>query len=290
MKNSATINVKKLVYAIMTDEDNETYGAVKSAPELIDINIAPKVDSATLYASGIAVENQSAIGDIAVTVGLHDLPLEIQADWLGHILDPVTGSMQYNTGDSAPYLALGYQRVKANKKSRYVWLYKVKFQDNSEDGKTKGETLTFQTPSITGVGVANKNGDWKNVADEDSGSSPATAAYLDNVPASGTPDLVAPTVTTAPLDAATGVAIGASVVFTFNKAIREDDITAGNFFLLKAGVPVACGLVASAGNTVVTMKPTSNMSAGAHMAICTSDVKSIYGVAIAAAKITNFTV
>lgn len=290
MKNSANKSIKKLVYAVMTDETAETYGAVKDVSPLIDIKITPKVNAATLYADGYAVENVSAVGDIAVDIETQDMPLELQADFSGHVLDATTGTMKYNVGDTPPYIAIGYQRVKGNGKNRYVWLYKVKFQELAEEGHTQGETVTFQTPKITGVGVANKNGDWKAVADEDSGTTPATVAYLATVPASGSPDLVAPTVTTVPVDAATGVAVGASIVYTFNKAIMATDITSGNFFLLKAGVPVACGLTASVGNTVVTMKPTVNMSAGAHMAICTSDVRSAYGVALAAPKITNFTV
>jgi len=103
-------------------------------------------------------------------------------------------------------------------------------------------------------------------------------------------DLVAPTVATVPLDAATGVAVSAGVVFTFSKAINPADMTDGNFFLLKANVPVACTLTLSVNNTVVTMKPNTNMTAGVHVAYCTKDVRSASGVPLAAIKVTSFTV
>lgn len=103
-------------------------------------------------------------------------------------------------------------------------------------------------------------------------------------------DLVAPTVATVPLTGATGVATSASVVFTFSKAINPSDVTVGNFFLLKANVPVACGLTLGTNNTVVTMTPSVAMTSGVHIGFCTQDVRSASGVPLAAIKVTSFTV
>ena len=180
--SSATTGIKKLVYAIMTDEVLETYGAVKSAPPLISIKVAPKVETAKLYADNQIVETASSVGDIAIDIETQDMPLEVQADFLGHTLDPITGTMAYNINDIAPYLAIGYQRTKGNGKNRYVWLLKAKFEEISEEGKTSEGKVTFQTPKLTGLAIANLSGDWKSVADEDSGTTPATAAFLATVP------------------------------------------------------------------------------------------------------------
>lgn len=287
--NSATTGIERLVYAVMTDESLETYGAIKEAPPIINIKVAPKSSAAKLYANNKVVETATKVGDISIDAETQDLPLEVLADFLGHTLDVATGSLKYNTGDKAPYVALGYKRTKNNGKFVYVWLYKVKFEEPTEDVNSQGETIALQTKKITGTAIENKNGDWKIVADDDTKGT-AVGDYLASIPVSGTPDLVAPTVTTVPLDAATGVAIGASIVYTFNKAINIADMTTSNFLLLKAGVPIACGLVASAGNTVVTMKPSVNMSAGAHLAICTTNVRSVSGIPLAAPKTTSFTV
>lgn len=182
MINSATTGIKKLVYAIMTDELLETYDTVKEAPPLISIKVSPKVETATLYADNKAVETATSVGDIAIDIETQDMPLEVQADFLGHALDPLTGTMVYNVDDEPPYMALGYQRTKGNGKSRYVWLHKVKFQEIEEEGKTKEDKVTFQTPKITGLAMADKNGDWKTVGDQDSGTTPATDAFLATVP------------------------------------------------------------------------------------------------------------
>jgi phi13 family phage major tail protein len=287
--NSAGTGIKSFVYAIMTDETTETYGAVKSAPPLISIKVDAKSEMAKLYANNTMVESKGSLGDIGVEIETQDLPLEIQADLLGHSLDASTGVMNYNTGDNAPYVAIGYQRTKANGKNRYVWLYKTKFSEIAEEGKTQEEKITFQTPKLSGTAVANKNGDWKKVADDDTKGS-AITDFLATVPTSTPFDDVAPTVTSVPLDAATGVAVAANTVFTFSKAINPADVTYGNFMLMKANVPVACALTLGTNNTVVTMDPNSNMSSGTYVAICSKDVRSASGIALAAAKVISFTV
>lgn len=286
---SSTAGIKALVYAIMTDETTETYGAVKSGPPLIAFKNDAKSEMGKLYADNQVVESATVLGDIGVEFEAQDVPLEVQADWLGHTLDADTGVLNYNKDDKAPYVAIGYQRVKTNGKFRYVWLYKVKFSEIAEEGKTQEDKPQFITPKISGMAIANKNGDWKKVADDDTKGS-AVSGYLASVPASLPYDAVAPTVATVPLDAATGVAVGASIVFTFSKAINPADVTDGNFFLTKANVPVACGLTLGTNNTVVTMKPSSNMATGVHIAYCTKDVRSAAGVPLAAMKVSSFTV
>lgn len=172
--NSSNTGIKQLVYAIMTDEVLETYATIKDAPPMINIKISPKSDTANLWADGRVVETATTMGDIDVEVELQDVPLEVQADWLGHVLDVVKGTLTYNINDQSPYIALGYERTKGNGKSRFVWLYKLKFQDIDEEGKTQDGKITFQTPKIKGLAVANKSGDWKNIADENTKGSEIT--------------------------------------------------------------------------------------------------------------------
>ena len=52
----------------------------------------------------------------------------------------------------------------------------------AEETKTSEGKVTFQTPKISGLAIANNNGDWTKVGDQDSGTTPATAAFLATVP------------------------------------------------------------------------------------------------------------
>ena len=289
--NSATTGIKRLVYAVMLDDVLETYDTVKEAPPLISIKVSPKVDVATLYADNRAVETATSIGDIPVEFETQDMPHEVQADFLGHNLDPVTGILARNTDDKAPYVALGYERTKGNGKSRYVWLFKVMFQEIAEEGQTQEGKVTFQTPKISGLGVANKNGDWSKSGDEDSGTAPATAAFLDTVPTSTPVDLVAPTVTSVPVDAAIGVLGTDDMVLTFDKAIQPSTMTPANVFVMEAdGTAVAATLAISALNTIVTVHPTTALGIGDYILVATTNIKSASGIALVANYVVNFTV
>lgn len=288
---SAEIGVKKLVYAVMTDEDLELYGVVKQAKGLINMKVAPKSDTAKLAADNEYVEVVSSVGDIGVDFEITDMPLDIQADLFGHTLITETGEMDYDINDSAPYVAIGYQRTKVNKKNRFVWLYKVKFEEIAEESKTAepGKT-SFQTPKVTGTAIANKNGKWKRIADEDTKGAPIVG-FLDSVPGTTPTDLAAPTVTSVPTDAATGVLGTSNIVLTFDKAIQSTTAIAPNIFVLKAdGTAVPAAITANADKTIVTVDPTSVMASGSYILVATTGVKSAAGVPLTENYVVNFTV
>jgi phi13 family phage major tail protein len=93
--------------------------------------------------------------------------------------------------DSAVEIAVGYQSQKANGKYRYVWHPRVKFSVPSSEYETKGDSINFKSPTITGTimedTVADSKGDhpWRYMLDEDSsatGAAAACAAWFNAVP------------------------------------------------------------------------------------------------------------
>ena len=196
--------------------------------------------------------------------------------------------LTYNHDDIAPYVALGFKIKKSNGKYRYVWLLKGKFDEVAEEAATQEDKAKFTTPKVKGTFMSREDGNWKYSADEDSGVIPAN--FLSTV-YSPTLDLVAPSVTTIPTDAATGVLGTSNIVFTFDKTIQPSGVMEANFFLMKAdGTPVIGALSIGTNNTVVTLNPTATLDAGAYIAVATTNVKSISGVPLAVNCIVNFTV
>jgi len=106
-----------------------------------------------------------------------------------------------------------------------------------------------------------------------------------------TPDTTSPTVACTPLDGATGVAVDADVVLTFSEAIKTSTINSSNIILMKAdGTLVANAITYNAGQTIVTLNPSSNMAGStAHVVIVTTNVKDINNNAIATTNAFNFT-
>lgn len=118
--------------------------------------------------------------------------------------------------------------------------------------------------------------------------SPPFAIYYPNISTDTTP----PTVTTAPADNATAVAVTSSVIFTFSEAINPTTVNPGNFMLVKStdGTVVASTLTQSTDNTTVTLKPVANLSAAtAYIAIATTGVKDVNGNSLASNTVVNFT-
>ena len=48
-------------------------------------------------------------------------------------------------------VAVGFRALKPNNKYRYFWLYRVKFGIPATNLQTKGDSITFQTPTIEGT-------------------------------------------------------------------------------------------------------------------------------------------
>ncbi len=87
-----------------------------------------------------------------------------------------------------------------------------------------------------------------------------------------------------PADAATGIAVGASIVLTFSNKIKSESIV-----VTKAdGSIVAVARSWNASGTILTLDPSSNLSAGATYLVALAGVVDIYGQTLAA-SVTDFT-
>lgn len=147
------IGVSNFHYAIMTTEDTLTtppaYDAVKSAPGIMSININPNASVDTLFADDGPFETATTIGQVEVEVQKNNLSTENKADLLGKTIDTKGGLISSST-DIPPWVAIGFRSLKSNGKYRYCWLYKGKFQDPEDNNETKGDSINWQSDTITG--------------------------------------------------------------------------------------------------------------------------------------------
>lgn len=154
------IGCDHLVYALMTTEDTATtapaYGDVKSAPGVISVNINPNASQETLFADDGPMETATTLGKIDVEINKAELTAENKADLLGHQID-ANGGVVYGDSDVPPWVAIGFRTLKSNGNYRYVWLYKGKFTDPEDNNETKGDSINFQTDTISGQFVKLNN-------------------------------------------------------------------------------------------------------------------------------------
>jgi phi13 family phage major tail protein len=147
------IGCDNLVYAIMTGEETPekapTYSEVIKAPGVMSVNINPNSSSETLFADDGPMEVASTLGKVDVEIQKNELTAKNKADLLGHDVD-TNGALVYGDSDVAPWVAIAFRTLKSNGKYRYIWLYKGKFSEPEDNNETKGDSINFQSDTITG--------------------------------------------------------------------------------------------------------------------------------------------
>lgn len=181
----ATIGLDKPHFAIITEDadGNETYGEPKVMAKAIQVDLTVNTSTATLYADDGADETVNEFVNGTLSMGLNDLLSTVAAEMLGARVDQ-NGVLITSSEDVAPYVAVGFRAKKSNGKYRYFWLYRVKFGVPSTNLATKGESITFQTPTIEGTIMRRNKPDtqgkhpWKTEVTE--GDTNVTAATLNS--------------------------------------------------------------------------------------------------------------
>ena len=157
----AFIGLRKAIAApIATEPGNAepTYGTGGSViGKAIQANLTITRNNNPLYADDTIVEDDNSITAMSLELGLDDLAPEDRVKVLGLVkktagTNPAVDTY-YDTDASAPYVGFGYIRVR--RKSGVTsyeanWLYKVMFSEETENSQTKGESIEWQTPTITG--------------------------------------------------------------------------------------------------------------------------------------------
>lgn len=150
------MSLKRLYYAVMTDEVEETYDEVKTLEMPIELTLTPNFAEATFDAGDQVVANEVQLDTISLAGQTADLPTEVQADWYGHKLS-ADGGLITNVNDVAPYVAIGFESG-----VKLVWLYKTRLRATEETVQTKrkGE-ITYKQSGFSGEAIPLKDGTLK---------------------------------------------------------------------------------------------------------------------------------
>ena len=170
----ALIGLKNMHYAVLGSDTAETatYQTPKKLANAISVDINPNINEATLYGDDMPIATNSAINKISVTIKTSDIPLEDQAALLGCVIQSDT--LIARSTDIAPYVGLIFESETHEGKTRCVKLLKGKFAPSQETINTKGESLNYQVPKLTGSFVARQRDNaWKMIKDYDKGASTA---------------------------------------------------------------------------------------------------------------------
>ena len=148
----ATIGLDKLYYAKIAEDEsgNETYAAPTSLAKAMTADLSVELSEATLYADDGAAEIVKEFKSGTLSLGIDELGAAVASDLTGAVID-ANGVIVSTSEDGGAPVAIGFRAKKANGKYKYYWLYRVKFGIPATNLATKGDSITFNTPTIEGT-------------------------------------------------------------------------------------------------------------------------------------------
>ena len=148
----ATIGLDKLYYAPITEDanGNETYGTPAVLAKAISAELSVELNEAILYADDGAAEVVKEFKSGTLSLGIDDIGAEIASALSGATIDS-NGVVVSGSDDGGTPVAVAFRARKSNGKYRYYWLYRVKFGIPATNLQTKGDSISFQTPTIEGA-------------------------------------------------------------------------------------------------------------------------------------------
>jgi phi13 family phage major tail protein len=148
----ATIGLDSLYYAKITEDENgiETYGTPKVLAKAMTAELSVELIEAILYADDGASEVVKEFKSGALTLGIDDIGSLVAQDLTGCKIDSNNVVVSRSEDGGSP-VAVGFRAKKANGKYRYFWLYRVIFSVPATTLATKGDSITFSSPTIEGT-------------------------------------------------------------------------------------------------------------------------------------------
>lgn len=148
----ATIGLDKLYYATITEdaEGNETYANPIQLAKAISAELSVELAEATLYADDGVAEVVKEFKSGTISLGVDDIGSTAASILTGATVDS-KGVLVSGGDDSGTPVAIGFRAKKSNGKYKYFWLYRVIFGIPATSLATKGDSITFSTPTIEGT-------------------------------------------------------------------------------------------------------------------------------------------
>lgn len=148
----ATIGLDKLFYSKITEDanGNETYGTPIVLAKAMTAGITVDPNEAILFADDGRSEVVKEFKSGTLSLGVDDIGAQAAADLTGTVID-ANGVVVSTSEDGGEPVAVGFRAKMSNGLYRYYWLYRVIFGIPATNLTTKGDSITFSTPTIEGT-------------------------------------------------------------------------------------------------------------------------------------------
>ena len=173
----ATVGLDRLFYSKITEDTsgNETYGTPLLLAKAMSADLEIELNEATLFADDSAAEVVKEFKSGKLSLGINDIGAAVAGDLVGAVIDDNGVVISQGEGMPSP-VAVGFRAKKSNGKYRYFWIYRVIFGIPATNLATKGDSISFNTPTVEGTILRRNKLDgqgkhpWKAEVNEDDAS------------------------------------------------------------------------------------------------------------------------
>ena len=172
----AGIGLQYSAYAPLIEDEEAgtfTYGAGKRGRKMLKADVKINTTKSTLYGDDGVAETAREFTDGEITANQDDLTSTMKKDFLGNttrnatVGEETVEEVVSKDTDTPPFVGFGYiqsKMIDKVRKYRAVLFTKVQFGEPDESAETKGQSISWQTPSIIGTIMRRIDGEWKEEA------------------------------------------------------------------------------------------------------------------------------
>lgn len=156
----AYVGLRKPIIAQL--KNNGVYDDPFEFGKAIGLQVTPNYAEGSLYADDVQAEYDKEFSYAEVTLNTSTIPIIAHEKMFGHAV--TEKNVKFKGDDQNNDVGIGWISVeKVNGVRSFIgnFLNKVKFSEPSEDYATRGESIEYKTPSITGRASTVDGGDWK---------------------------------------------------------------------------------------------------------------------------------
>lgn len=170
----ANFKAKMPVIATITETAGQapTYSNGMAIGKLIQVSITPNINEGSLYGDDALAEYVKEFSNFDVSLNTTTLPAAARAKMFGETYteaatNPAAPAKIVSKGsDFCPYVGFGFvvgEIINDVMQYACVWLHKVKFSLPAETYDTKGDSITFGTPTVEGKGTEDNIHEWRTI-------------------------------------------------------------------------------------------------------------------------------
>lgn len=129
----------------------------------VNTSVTPNYNEASCFGDNIQAEYAKEFKNAAVSLGVTTLPIIAKSVVFGHSVSASQEEIA-NSNDSANYVGYGFITSEVNEGVKTYGacvILKVLFQEGEESYETKGDSIVFKTPTLSGTASTYDNGDWR---------------------------------------------------------------------------------------------------------------------------------